>query len=422
VTPPAATTLLRARPRRAFDRIVTNISSFLIRRDRRRARTLRPVVALGFVAAACTRDSGAPATTRGITAPVTAVSFTGLEGGSAALTVQPAMVSTKTYEGSGQSVHPDVLVFPQGWHGSKLWFSMTPYPYGNSGFENPSLLVSDDLTDLQVPGGVVNPLVPMPDAPNYNSDPDLVYDARFDRLVMSYRVAGGPSNTIMVMSSVDGQHWSVPHLAFQEPGNGAVSQTMVAAQGGHPAMAWYVNAGNAGCSATSTQVMVRVATTAAYPLDSIAWPASQLTDLAQPGYVIWHMKVEYVPSKKEYWALYVAYPADGRSCQDDDLFIARSTDGVHWVSYPRAMLRHELRAWTAGALYRSTFVYEPATDALRVWLSGEDVKSVWHSGYAQFNLTTLFTQLATPVHALALTDVMSLAPVRTGAAKWVTPP
>jgi hypothetical protein len=273
-----------------------------------------------------------------------------------------------------------------------------------------------------VPGGVVNPLVAMPSSPYYNSDPDLVYDARFDRLVMSYRIAGGPQNTIMVMSSADGQKWSAPHLAFQEYGNGAVSQSMVAAQEGRASMAWYVDAGNAGCSATSTRILMRRARNSDVPLDSVDWLPAEQTDLTQPGYVIWHMKVEYVRSRAEYWALYVGYPADGRPCQDDDLFIARSTDGVHWVSYPRAMLRHERRTWTAGALYRSSFIYDPSTDALRVWLSAVDAKQVWHLGYAQFNLTALFAQLAAPARRMTLTDVAALAPVRTGGTAWTTAP
>ena len=350
------------------------------------------------------------------------VSFAGIEGGAGALTVQPRVLATKTYDGSGQSVHPDIVIFPSAWHGSKSWVSMTPYPFGNSGFENPSLFVSEEGTLLSVPGGVVNPLVPMPGAPNYNSDPDLVYDARFDRLVMSYRIAGSSDNSIMVMSSTDGQKWSAPHLAFREYGNGAVSQSMVAAHEGHAAMAWYVDAGNYGCSAPSTRVVMRRARNSDLPLDSVDWLPAQETDLAQPGYVIWHMKVEYVRARGEYLALYVAYPADGRPCQDDDLFIARSTDGVHWVSYPRAMLRHERRTWTAGALYRSSFVYEPQSDALRVWLSGADAKQVWHVGYAQFSLTPLLAQLAAPARRLTLSDVNASTPVRTPGKVWTSAP
>ena len=374
---------------------------------------------------ACGREHASPVAPADSTQTLAQLSFSAIEAGSAALTSEPKPFSTPTYDGSGQSVHPDIMLFPAAWHGSRMWVSLTPYPFGNSGFENPSLYVSSTGTSVQVPSGVVNPLVPMPFAPNYNSDPDLTYDPHTDRLVMAYRVAGGPSNQIMVMSSGDGQSWTVPHLAFSAYGNGAVSPSMLPARDGHPAMAWYVDAGTAGCGATSTRVMVRRAASSAVPLDSVAWQDGVATDLTQPGYVVWHMKVEYVPSFKEYWALYVAYPADGGSCQDDDLFLARSADGVHWQTYSRAVLRHELRAWTAGALYRSSFVYDPTTDALRVWLSGVDVTAVWHVGYAQFRLSSLLAQLAAPAHKVMLTSLglpSSGAPVRSPGPRWSSAP
>ena len=162
--------------------------------------------------------------------------------------------------------------------------------------------------------------------------------------------------------------------------------------------------------------MMRRASSSDVRLDSADWQSGVETDLAQPGYVVWHMKVEFVPSKNEYWALYVAYPADGRSCKDDDLFMARSKDGVHWLTYTRAVLRHERRRWTAGALYRSSFVYDPQTDALRVWLSAVDAKQAWHLGYAQFRLASLFAHLA--VSGRRKNDVSAAPPVRTAGADW----
>ncbi len=54
------------------------------------------------------------------------------------------ILSVPTYDSTGQSVHPDVVLFPGGWHGSKYWMAMTPYPFGASSHENPSILNSDD--------------------------------------------------------------------------------------------------------------------------------------------------------------------------------------------------------------------------------------------------------------------------------------
>ena len=92
---------------------------------------------------------------------------------------------------------------------------MTPYPQGAAAMENPSLLVSDDGNVLRTPQGVVNPLVLPPGLPAYNSDPDLVYDTRFDQLVMTYRLVTDGFNIIRVKTSSDGSNWSFGHAAFR---------------------------------------------------------------------------------------------------------------------------------------------------------------------------------------------------------------
>src|ERR1044071_8620340 len=59
-----------------------------------------------------------------------------------ALDSEPALLDVPTYEQSGESVHPDIVAFPQAWHGRRYWMAMTPYPGSNPAFENPSLLVT----------------------------------------------------------------------------------------------------------------------------------------------------------------------------------------------------------------------------------------------------------------------------------------
>src|SRR5436190_817243 len=43
-----------------------------------------------------------------------------------ALVVGPALISTPTYDGTGELVHPDAVVFPQRWNGHRYWVSATP--------------------------------------------------------------------------------------------------------------------------------------------------------------------------------------------------------------------------------------------------------------------------------------------------------
>ena len=55
-----------------------------------------------------------------------------------------------TFDGSGQSVHPDIAYFRE-----QYWLAVTPYPYGMEEYENPCIYQGDDLTHLKVPKGPI---------------------------------------------------------------------------------------------------------------------------------------------------------------------------------------------------------------------------------------------------------------------------
>lgn len=313
-----------------------------------------------------------------------------------ALIEEPFQLQTPTYDGSGEAVHPDVLDLPGGWRGQHYWLAMTPYAKSSTKLENPSLLVSDDGLSLRVPDGLANPVVRKPGrAPDYNSDPELVYEASTDRLVMFYRLVEKKTNTIRVVTSVDGLHWRQERNAFWVHGHAAVSPTIVPARASSPAMVWYVDAGKGGCHAASTRVMLRTARDSMGRVANTAWSEPQTTTLSQPGYVIWHMKVRYVPSKGEYWAVYSAFPEKAVGCEIDDLFFARSADGIHWTTYNEPILRHEDHEWSSAAVYRSTFLYYPASDELRLWVSARNTAGNWTLGMARFRYARILDQLTT---------------------------
>jgi hypothetical protein len=71
-----------------------------------------------------------------------------------------AALVTPTYDGSGQVVEPTVLHFPNRWQGYSYWMAISPYPNipGQAGFENPSILVSQDGQNWSVPSGLTNPI------------------------------------------------------------------------------------------------------------------------------------------------------------------------------------------------------------------------------------------------------------------------
>jgi hypothetical protein len=303
--------------------------------------------------------------------------------------VEPTIMSVPTYDGSNQAVHPDVVAFDTAWHGAKYWMTMTPYPKSNQTLENPSILMSNDGLTLSVPTGLKNPIIAPPRrAKDYNSDPDLVYEAQSDRLVLFYRLVDKNANTVHVSASKDGVHWTAVHPPFWERSHQVVSPT-VAPRRDAPARMWYVNAGKKGCDAKSTRVVMRTATDKTGGVVSTQWAAPVATDLSIPGYEIWHIKARWVPEKSAYLMLISAYPDNGNGCKTDDLFLAKSLDGTHWTVYQEPVIRHEDRPWTAAAVYRSSFLYDAESDELSLWISARGSDGAWRLGYARVRYESL---------------------------------
>jgi hypothetical protein len=266
----------------------------------------------------------------------------------------PVQLVTDTYDGSGECVHPDVIRV-----GGGYVMTCTPYPSSNESYENPSIYLSTDGLSWQPPVGLTNPVVGHIDGTRLNSDPDLHMEG--SQIVMISRaVTLDQGDRIYRTTSNDsGRTWSSPSLYFTTPALGGIS----------PAYAngriFYVDAGAKGCSTSSSTVRVD----------------GKSTDLQQPGYVVWHLDVIWVPERNEYMAVYPAF-AVGSTCAHSDLFLARSRDGRHWTPLSDPVLTRGQVAWASGTLYRSSLMYEGGT--LRVWISGGTPTAHWHLGYAEF--------------------------------------
>lgn len=312
---------------------------------------------------------------------------------SSVFVVEPTVMSVPTYDGSGQAVHPDVVAFDTDWHGARYWMTMTPYPRSNQTLENPSILSSEDGIGVAVPAGLKNPVISAPKkSKDYNSDPELVYEAQTDRLVLFHRLVEKKTNTVHVTTSRDGITWTAARAPFWEHSHDVVSPT-VAPRSGAPARMWYVSAGKAGCEAKVTHVITRSAADPTGRVVETQWTGRAQTDLTIPGYEIWHIKARWIPEKAEYWMLISAYPDKKNGCHTDDLFLGRSIDGLHWTVTPQPILRHEDRAWTAASVYRSTFLYDAASDELSLWISARGTDGAWRIGFARARYTSLLSAL-----------------------------
>jgi hypothetical protein len=293
-----------------------------------------------------------------------------------------------TPDGSGQTVHPDYVAMPSTWGGAGAgqYLAITPYPGGNANFENPSLFTSSDEIAWAPPAGVQNPLV-LPTR-GYLSDPDVVYNSESNELWLYFR-AVDDQNEVRLMKSSDGVHFSAPVTIVSGPNHVIVSPTVVRRGPGDWRM-WSVNS-NVGCAASTTTVELRRST------NGVDWSAPHTVSLSQPGYSVWHLDVQWVPSRQEYWALYNGKTAG--SCTTPALFLATSTDGETWRTFPSPVLARGAIREFEDIVYRSTFAYDPSDDAISLWYSGARYESpnyVWRSAYERRARSAVFDAVALP--------------------------
>src|SRR4051794_18672750 len=145
-----------------------------------------------------------------------------------------------TYESSGQMVHPDYVRTPAEGFLYPDPLALTPYPYGNPDFENPSVFVAEGRPDQwTLEQGAANPIA-HPSA-GYLSDPDILYDPSARELRLYYRQADR-DNVILLTRSADGVQWSAPVEVLRRPSHEVVSPAVVR-RGPTEWLMWSVNSG-----------------------------------------------------------------------------------------------------------------------------------------------------------------------------------
>jgi hypothetical protein len=268
-----------------------------------------------------------------------------------------------TYDGSGQVVHPDYAATPAGSFGPPLHLAITPYPFGNAAFENPSVFESARKDLWSLPQDGPNPVV-FP-AAGYLSDPDLVYVAELNQLWLYYRQVTS-DNIVHLVRSADGHTWSPPVEVVRAPNHRIVSPSIVYRAPGD----WWmfaVDAGQSGCGGAATVVEVRRST------DGVHWGAAVPAQLGQSDLWPWHIDVQWIPQLDRFWALYNAKTAGG--CTTPAVYLAESTDGLAWQVLAQPVLVKGAIPELQDIVYRSTFEYDPATDVVTFWFSGARYES-----------------------------------------------
>lgn len=307
--------------------------------------------------------------------------------------IQPLRLST--FDGSGQTVHPDYVATGPEWMHSGRYLFITPYPNGNASFENPSVYESDDLLQWGAPFGVTNPIA-SPQGSSYFSDPDALFVPERNELWLYFRQVSD-QNVIRLTRSTDGAHWSASTIVARAPNHQIISPSVVRRSPSEWLM-WSVN-GNVGCSGATTTVELRRSS------NGTDWSGAETVALSQQGLYAWHVDVEWLPSRGQYWALYNTKTAG--SCTTSAVYLATSTDGMHWTTYPSPVLAHGAIPELRDVVYRSTFAYDELSDEVTIWYSGARYDAgnyVWHSAVQRRRRVDLFATINSPSRAAAMAE------------------
>ncbi len=270
----------------------------------------------------------------------------------------PTALQIPTPDGSGQSVHPDVLHVPGGFLGFAYWMGCTPYPFGADRLENPIVRVSHDGIAWQPFPGAPDPLVPEPaDHEWHHADTDLVLHEGVLHVfyISTNRVVGG--TTFSFVSTRDGVRWTDPEVIYRDAWG--VSPALLVDAAGRWTM-WYVHR-DALARENASRVLVRHGGGPA----SFGDPAACRLDI--PGHVVWHLDV-VGDAVRGYEALVAAFPL-GRDPSRCRLFHATSTDGLSFAaSGRRALVAPSWFGWDNRFVYRSTLELLPQ-GRKRIWYS-----------------------------------------------------
>ena len=296
------------------------------------------------------------------------------------------LLKLRTFDGSGQTVHPDFAQMPA-W-ATPFLLVATPYTYGSSAVENPTLFGRGADFEWNPVGPTAKPLAAPGKSGQYLSDPDMLAIPGTPELWIYYRQVDS-KNTILLKRTTDGVTFSDAEAVVTGAKQTIVSPAVVRRDSARWRM-WSVNAGKEGCSAWSTTVELRRSK------DGVHWGPPASVSLTQGNLFVWHIDVQWIASRREYWALYNVKV--GGSCTTQALYLATSKDGMTWTTYPSPVIAAGVIPEFADVVYRSTFSYDPASDKIRFWYSGARVESeqyVWRSAYDRRDRAEVFQSIST---------------------------
>ena len=250
--------------------------------------------------------------------------------------------------GDNEAYHPKVITFNKKWNGYKYWMSYTPYPGGNSGYENPHIAVSNDLINWYAPN---KKNISLDEVKNkykkkrYNSDAHIVYNKDKDTIICYWRyvddVAG--SVTIFKRETSDGITWTAKEKVLYSKDRHKkdyVSPAIIYEDSAYKM--WYVDVYNT----------IRYAESP----DGMKWTDKNKISFKYPEKLdTWHLDV--IKTDKGYEMIVVAYDK-WKNHNKMDLYYTISNDEVNFKDAIKILEpeRGTLN-WDNSGIYRSSIIY-----------------------------------------------------------------
>ena len=238
------------------------------------------------------------------------------------------LLDIPTYDGSGQAVHPSLLVQGDKWvqddgraqgNNPRFVLSFTPYTDTDDRVENPSVVVSDDGLNFREEKGGLNPLVHAPEK-DHNDDPDLFYsNGKYGILYLE--TLRPEKQSLILLESTDRICWE-KRVIHQEPiGQGSccfmLSPKYIEKDG--LSYLFYVNR-----DASDGYQIEYVTGKDIYSLDFAHRNVAAVSGLKE---LPWHLEILQA---ENYWYMLLATAKDAEKESRYTLRIARSQDLVHW--------------------------------------------------------------------------------------------
>jgi hypothetical protein len=314
-----------------------------------------------------------------------------------------------TYDGSGQAVHPSVIDFQNeygldSWGGYRYWMVLTPFPYSQDRFENPSLFASHDGCTWIVPPEISNPLDRASGGwdKGFLNDPDMIYNPDTNQLWIYYRFANSDMLKMLLIKVNPDMTMTRPFtLMEQSPWSQNDNRTRSFCVWREVSDRWHMW----GCGGRGKQPLN---TYYFFSRDGICWKEPQrvvneegLDPFQAIGLSNWHMSGK--PNIKERRIEFLVYSAVNNpiqrrlfpaknpvvyaECSMDSPTLFRTPIGV-------PVLQSSKGSWDNGHLYRCSFRIIDNGTGYRygIWYSAKGSDGKWQLGYTEGFIGTSYSK------------------------------